>query len=86
MFVSKDHIKEIVLRRVTEYSSQEKVLWYNEKFLPVIEKIDISVIHWEDIISVITNIDLRFGRDLQVFYEKCIAYNRIAASIRPPTR
>ena len=85
MFVSRDHIKEIVLKRVTEYSSQEKVSWYCEKFLPVIEKMDIDVIHWEDIICEILKIDILYGKELQGFYEKCIVYNRIAISFHRPT-
>ncbi len=85
MFVSKDHIKEIVLKRVTEYSSQEKMLWYSEKFLPVIDKLDIDVIHWEDILYEIIKNDPIYGKELQGFYEKCITYNRIAVSFHLPT-
>jgi len=84
LFVSKEHIKEIVLKRVSEYDSQDKVSWYNEKFLPVIENMEISVIHWEEIISLIKNVDIKYGNKLHDFYERCIHFNRIVSSFKAP--
>jgi hypothetical protein len=76
-FTSKEHIKKIVYERVTEYSSIEKSSWYDKKFLPLIEKIDIALISWEEIISVIMKRDMRYGQELKEFYEKCKFYNRL---------
>ena len=44
--------------------------------MPVIEKIDIDTISWEQIIDHVISFDSDFGIQLIEFYKKCIEYNQ----------
>jgi hypothetical protein len=42
--------------------------WFN----PLIEKIEIEIFSWEDIINNMVKIDSEYGGEMQNFYHKCL--------------
>ena len=75
-YISKKHIEDTVLRRVEEYGNKNKVEWYNNWFLPLLESMDIKCISWEKVINFINKKDDSAGNELEEFYCKCLKYNR----------
>ena len=79
-YLLKNNIKDKVLARVLEYKGDtdehKRVKWYNHWFIPVIEKINIDTISWEQIIDRLMPFDPDFGIHLIEFYKKCIEYNQ----------
>jgi hypothetical protein len=65
----------IVEQRVTEYD-ESKEDWFQDWFLPTINKIDLRKISWEDILSKISETDSLSGKELNDFYSLCLKYNQ----------
>jgi hypothetical protein len=78
-YLSRDNIKNKVFERVQAYRGEkeedQKAKWYKSQFLPLIEKIDVDALSWEQIIEYVVSIDSNFGAQLKNFYDKCIKYN-----------
>jgi len=78
-----DSIKGCVEKRVSEYQDQkeypEKKAWFNDSFLPVLDKMTltqkIDFISWESILDDVKKNDKELGNSLQSFYEECKKYN-----------
>jgi hypothetical protein len=51
-------------------------VWHKHHFLPLIEKINIDALSWEQIIEHIQSIDDDYGRQLEDFYNKCLEFNQ----------
>jgi hypothetical protein len=79
-YIDKDHIRNVVQERVNQYKNREdyaeKNDWYNNCFVPFLEKINIEILTWEEIIDFITEKDKIYGNDLQEFYKLCRRYNQ----------
>lgn len=79
-FTMKSHIKEIVNNRIEQYQNRddyiEKKEWFNNYFIPFLEKVKIESITWESIINFISNKDLNYGIKLRDFYNNCIEFNK----------
>ncbi len=75
-----ERIRSIVSRRVSEYQDLEKNSWFEEWFLPTMEKIRIREISWEEVIRLIKQSDLTYGAHLNAFYEKCLEFNQYVAN------
>jgi len=73
--LSKESLSSVVKRRVDEYD-EDRSEWYQEWFLPTLEKIEIKSISWEDILLHVNNVDSDIGNDLKLFYDSCLKYNR----------
>jgi len=71
-----ESIRSIVSRRVSEYQDPEKDKWLEYWFIPTLEKIRIREITWEELASLINQYDSAFGAQLDVFYRKCLEFNR----------
>jgi hypothetical protein len=82
-YLSKDNIKHKVSERVQAYRGEkeedQKIKWYESQFLPLIQKIDVDALSWEQIIEYVISIDKDFGAQLKDFYSKCIKYNQPSA-------
>ncbi|MGD8835373.1 MAG: hypothetical protein PVJ19_10550 [Desulfobacteraceae bacterium] len=80
--LSKSSIKTKVRSRVQAYRGEpaelQKFEWYENIFLPLIDKVAIDAVSWEDIIGHIQSIDNNFGHQLNDFYGKCIEFNQAA--------
>ena len=74
--MTRDSIKETVERRVKEYD-ESKDEWLRDWFLPTWEKIEITTISWEDILSFIHKSDEDSGLAIKDFYDSCLKYNHL---------
>lgn len=77
--MSRDEIREVVRRRVSEYDEEDKRQWYEQSFLPVVDSADIRCISWEEILALVGNIDSRFAAELADFYARCLEFNQFVA-------
>jgi hypothetical protein len=75
-----ESIRSIVSRRVSEYQEPKKDRWLEDWFIPTLEKIRIREIPWEELCSLINQYDSAFGAQLDVFYGKCLEFNRYVAN------
>jgi len=74
-YMAPEKIRNIVKQRVSEYEEPEKNSWFEEWFIPTMDKIQIRDISWEEIISLIDQFDSTYGADINAFYEKCLKFN-----------
>ncbi|HMA59685.1 MAG TPA: hypothetical protein VKN64_05265 [Halanaerobiales bacterium] len=77
-YTDEDNVDNKVKRRVNEYegeSGKRKGEWYNKWFLPTKNKAKIECLSWEEVIRFIKKNDKNYGKDLNVFYKKCLKYN-----------
>lgn len=78
--MSKDSIQHKVGDRIAAYAEredkEEKENWFEEWFLPVLERIDIGCLTWEEIIDYIEAEDTMSGKNIERFYKECLRYNR----------
>lgn len=79
-YMAPGEILNIVKRRISGYQEPDKDLWSEEWFMPVMDKIHIREISWEEIINEITQIDSISGEEIQSFYEKCLEFNQYVAN------
>ncbi len=79
-FLSKTSIKNKVRNRVNSYRGElaepQKIEWHKNHFLPLIEKINIDALSWEQVVEHIKSIDDDYGLQLEDFYEKCLDFNQ----------
>jgi hypothetical protein len=82
-YTSVESIKKKVADRVEEYEKigegERKRAWFNDGFLPLIDRIEIKCLSWEEIISFISQRDTPFGHEINAFYENCLQFNRPTA-------
>lgn len=77
-FTNKNNVKEKVKKRVDDYegkSGERKKEWYNDWFLPTLNKAEVKCLSWEEIIYFIKQSDKNYAEDLSSFYKKCLKYN-----------
>ena len=79
MYMERGHIESMVSRRVSEYDDQKMNLWYENWFTPVMEKIQIREISWEEIINDISDKDQNYAEQLSEFYKMCLKHNQPVA-------
>jgi len=72
--MSNDSISEIVNRRIDEYDG-DKSDWMTDWFKPLMQKIEIGLISWEELIRLIAKNDPDVGEQLDNFYSLCLKYN-----------
>jgi hypothetical protein len=70
-----ESILKIVQRRVNEYDESREV-WFQEWFLPTMDRITIDVLSWEELLDYISRRDSTSGEQLNVFYAFCLKFNR----------
>ncbi len=78
-YMDEGHIQETLQKRVSEYDEADRARWYDEAFEPLMEKIKIRVVPWEELIAVISREDTEEGPALQDFYSKCLKFNQFVA-------
>jgi hypothetical protein len=79
--LSRESIYQKVERRVGEYGN-EKMSWFNDCFIPTLDKIIISAISWEELLESIKKVDPEFADKFKNFYIKCLEYNQQAKLIQ----
>ena len=79
-YILKEHIKEEVKKRVDDYkkckSYPEKEKWFNTLFEPLLKKIKIDLISWEDILEYIRGVDKESHEMLNEFYKLCKRFSK----------
>ena len=70
--VNKESIEQKVKNRVAAYGGKHDV-WFNDKFLPVINRITLEVLSWEEILRDLAK--KQEISDLTAFYDRCKEYN-----------
>ena len=76
----RDHIAATVRERVASYGG-EKDQWHQDRFLPVLAAIRISVLSWESVLEHIASIDADAGPVFDDFYRRCVAANQPASPV-----
>ena len=77
--MTKEGIREVVQKRVSEYEDQAKNQWFDEWFLPTLDIMKLRCISWEEPLSVISKHSSSEGRELSEFYAKCLEFNQSVA-------
>lgn len=70
--VTKPSIKGKVAGRVADYGEKHRE-WFDTIFLPTLNRIDLGLLAWEDILAFIDSRSADAG--LAEFYRKCLEYN-----------
>ena len=73
-FVTDERIKEQVEKRLQQYDGRHDK-WHKDIFTPTIEKINLDIIQWEEIINHIDKNDPEFG--IGKFYARCKTENKL---------
>lgn len=77
---TKSSIIKKVEGRVQSYINREdygkKQEWFLKYFLPIVEKIDIQCLSWEEAIDYIKSKEVSFGEEISEFYKNCLKYNQ----------
>lgn len=70
--ITKSSITSKVARRVADYGEKHRS-WFETIFMPTLNRIDLGLLAWEDIVKFIDS--RSSGEGLAEFYERCIEYN-----------
>lgn len=74
-FMEKSSLKDVVATRVSAYDP-DKAEWFESCFLPTLHSMRIDCLAWETVIADIKAADRPFGDDLEIFYNRCLEFNR----------
>jgi hypothetical protein len=76
--MERDSMRQKVEQRVAEYAGA-KDQWYVDWFEPTLQRIEIGVVSWEDLIGTIAEHDSASAHSIEEFYEQCVRYNQSAS-------
>lgn len=78
--LTKSSIRSKVQRRVASYEQRPdangKMKWFDEWFLPSLDRAHIGFLSWESIANFISTADPQAGKACYEFYERCLYFNR----------
>lgn len=77
--LTKESIEQKVSQRVAAYEDAERKAWFDEWFAPMLERMQVATISWEDVLAAIAAVDEPSGRSFAEFYARCLRYNRLRA-------
>lgn len=84
--LTKKSIRSKVERRIATYEkpsdADEKAAWFDDWFVPTIERAKIEFLSWESIATFISDADPETGKAYHEFYGRCLHFNTPRA-IRP---
>ncbi len=72
--MDRQSIKEKVKRRVSEYDGNRDE-WHSAWFVPTIDRVDIGVLSWEEVLARIGEEDGNASNSIAEFYEMCLKFN-----------
>lgn len=79
-YMGKESVYDTVLSRVELYKDRsnylEKRKWFEEYFEPLLMKIELLLISWEEVIFDIKQYDSEMEQELGKFYVRCLAFNK----------
>ena len=73
--MTREHIQATVHERVRGYGGSLDA-WFDAWFMPLLKRIDLQCISWEDLLSAIDSRDNSAASELRGFYQNCLKYNR----------
>ena len=73
--MTREHVQATIAERVRGYDGTLDE-WYNAWFIPLIHRIDLRYISWEDIVTLIESKGDPAASELKNFYQNCLKYNR----------
>jgi hypothetical protein len=79
--LTKESIREVVKRRVSGYEGTRDD-WFAGWFLPLLERIDVRAISWEELIAFLSKCEPA-AKHLDEFYQRCMRHNMPAAGVKP---
>jgi hypothetical protein len=82
--LSADSIRKKVTKRVAAYQDPERDAWLAEWFLPMLERIDVAALSWEEIADFIGQHEEEVSKAFRTFYDCCLEHNRLERT-EPPT-
>jgi len=71
--LTKDSLRTVVERRVKEYGDERE--WFSQWFLPVLDRIDIKTVSWENLIDFLAESEPDADQ-LKEFYRRCLEFNK----------
>jgi hypothetical protein len=72
--LTKDSLRTVVERRVEEYGDERE--WFSRWFLPVLDRIDINTVSWENLINFPVAERDPDADQLKEFYGRCLEFNK----------
>lgn len=73
--MTREHVQATVAERVRGYGGSLDI-WFESWFMPLLSRIDLRCISWEEILDTIKASHHPIASELQSFYERCLKYNR----------
>jgi len=61
-----------------EWQQQRLEPWLRDWLAPVLDRVDLACVSWEEMLQNIRRADPAYGDALQEFYERCLTFNRPA--------
>lgn len=74
-----DGIRDKVLKRVRSYDEPGRLTWYENWFLPALDRLDVDTVSWEDVIATMMAVDAESAAWFGDFYDSCLHFNRVSA-------
>lgn len=74
-FMEKSSLERVVAARVALYDPP-RTEWFETCFLPTLASMRVACLAWETVIADIKAADPPFGDDLEIFYNRCLEFNR----------
>jgi hypothetical protein len=72
--VTRESIEAKVRQRIKSYDGVHDA-WFDKKFAPVLKRIELGVLSWEEILSALPQNPDADG--LRMFYEQCLKFNPV---------
>ncbi len=80
--LDKASIERVVEERVVNYDPP-KTEWFETRFLPTLRSMHVGHLVWEDVVTFIKSVDRSYGDDLEIFYNRCLEFNRASKGTKP---
>ena len=74
-FMDRPSLERVVEGRVANYDPP-KTEWFENWFLPTLSSMRVRCLAWENVVAFIKSADRSFGDDLEIFYNRCLKFNR----------
>ena len=79
-YMQKESVYEKVSLRIESYKERsdykQKQRWFEDYFKPLLSKIDLQLITWEELIDDIGKHDNKPAQELSKFYSRCLEFNQ----------
>ena len=81
-FMDKTSLERVVGERVANYDPP-KTEWFENWFLPTLSSMRVHCLAWENVVTFIKSADRSYGDDLEIFYNRCLEFNRASKGPEP---